>query len=83
MVTAIPRSFEYAVRDRSGKLISGRTEAPSQDAAVAKLRRQGYVPVSVKEAGVGLKREINFGFEPRVSLERPSGHGPAVRHYDR
>jgi type IV pilus assembly protein PilC len=69
MVTTVPRSFEYSVRDRGGKLVSGRTEAPSQDAAVAKLRRQGYVPVSVKEAGVGLKREINFGFERRVSLK--------------
>jgi type IV pilus assembly protein PilC len=68
MATAT-RSFEYAARNRAGKLLSGKTEAPTQDVAVAKLLRQGLVPVSVKEAGVGMNREIKFGFAPRVGLK--------------
>lgn len=62
------RSFEYAVRDRAGRLVNGRTQAPTQDAAVARLLRQGLVPVSVKEAGAGMNREISLGFTRRVGL---------------
>lgn len=69
VATIATRSFDYSVRDKSGKLVSGRTEAPNQEAAVAKLRRQGYVPVSVKEAGVGMNREIKLSFSTGVSLK--------------
>lgn len=68
MSTAV-RSFEYAVRDRQGKVVNGKTEAPNKDAAVAKLLKQGYVPMSVREAGVGMKREIKLGFGSGVGLK--------------
>jgi type IV pilus assembly protein PilC len=67
--TVAPRQFDYSVRDANNKLISGRTEAASQEAAVAKLRRQGYVPVTVKEAGTGMNREIKLGFSTGVGLK--------------
>ena len=68
--TVATRQFDYSVRDKNGKLVSGRTEAPTQDAAVAKLRRQGYVPVTVKESGTGMNRDITFkGFSGSVGLK--------------
>lgn len=66
---AATKTFDYSVRDRAGKRISGRTEAASKDAAVAKLLRQGYVPMTVREAGVGMNREISFGLGAAVGLK--------------
>jgi type IV pilus assembly protein PilC len=63
------KSFEYSVRDREGKLLNGRTDAPNEAAAVAKLRNQGYTPVSVKEAGGGMNREISLNFGSGVGLK--------------
>lgn len=63
------KSFEYSARDREGKLLNGRTDAPNEAAAAAKLRNQGYTPVSVKEAGGGMNREINLSFGSGVGLK--------------
>src|ERR671938_552705 len=63
------KTFEYAVRDRWGKLVSGKLEAPSEAAVVQKLRGMGYAPVSLREAGTGMNREINLPFGGRVKLK--------------
>jgi len=63
------KTFEYSVRDKQGKLVNGKTEAVSEAAAVAKLRGQGYAPLSVKESGLGMSREINLSFGSGVSLK--------------
>jgi type IV pilus assembly protein PilC len=63
------KTFDYAVRDRSGKLVNGRTTAPNEQAVLSKLRSQGYAPVSVREAGGGMRREINLGFGSGVGLK--------------
>src|SRR5450755_2448220 len=68
MATAT-KSFDYSVRDRQGKLLSGRTEAVSQEAAVEKLKLQGLNPITVKQAGGGLNREINLSFGSGVGLK--------------
>ncbi|MCI2239005.1 type II secretion system F family protein [Paenibacillus sp. TRM 82003] len=56
------RTFEYAVRDRAGKLVKGRLEASDQDAVLQRLRSQGMAPISVTEskAGQGLQMEITL-----------------------
>jgi type IV pilus assembly protein PilC len=68
MATAI-KTFEYSVRDRKGKLVSGKLEAPTEAALVAKLRGMGYAPVSVKQANQGLNKELKLPGGGRVKLK--------------
>jgi type IV pilus assembly protein PilC len=63
------KTFEYAVRDRRGKLVSGKLEAPSEAAVVQKLRGMGYAPVSLREAGTGMNRELSLPMGNRVKLK--------------
>jgi type IV pilus assembly protein PilC len=53
-------TFEYSVRDRSGKIVNGKLEADSQAAVAHKLSQMGYAPVSIKQANAGLNREIKL-----------------------
>ena len=63
------KTFEYAVRDKSGKLVKGRVEAPTQAAVANRLRDMGLAAVSISEVSSGgLNREINIGGE-RVGLK--------------
>lgn len=60
--------FNYKVRDRAGKLVSGSLEASDAQLVVAKLREMGYVPVSVKaKSRSGFSTEIRLG-TPKVKL---------------
>ncbi len=62
--------FEYAVRDRSGKLVKGSLDAENQGQVVAKLRTMGFAPVSITEANAGMNKELSIpGFGPRVKLK--------------
>ncbi|MGQ7297653.1 type II secretion system F family protein [Quadrisphaera sp. KR29] len=61
--------FEYTVRDASGKLVSGKMEAADESALVSRLRAQGSAPLSIKQAGVGLNREIRMPGSDRVPLK--------------
>ena len=63
------KTFEYAVRDRTGKVVSGKLDAPTQAALVARLKGMGYAPVSIKETGTGLQREITLPGSSRVTLK--------------
>jgi type IV pilus assembly protein PilC len=66
----MPTTFEYAVRDRSGKLVKGTLDADNQSQVVAKLRTMGFAPVSISEANAGMKKEISIpGFGKRVKLK--------------
>ncbi len=56
----ITKQFEYKIIDVNGKQQKGRLDAASETAAVATLRQQGSVPLSIEEAGVGLKKEIKI-----------------------
>jgi type IV pilus assembly protein PilC len=63
-------TYQYSVRDRGGKLISGTLDGDSQAAVVQKLRGMGYAPVSINEAKTGMKTEINIpGFGKKVKLK--------------
>lgn len=68
MATAT-KSFEYSVRDRKGKLVSGRLEAPTEAALVQKLRGMGYAPVSIREANHGMNRDLKLPGGNRVKLK--------------
>jgi type IV pilus assembly protein PilC len=70
MATA-PKMFEYAVRDRGGKLVKGRVEAPNQAAVANRLREMGLAAVSIAEVSTsGLSTEIAIpGISNRISLK--------------
>ena len=53
-------TFEYSVRDRGGKLITGTLEADSQAHVAQKLKSMGYAPVSINKHSAGMKTEIKI-----------------------
>jgi type IV pilus assembly protein PilC len=61
-------TYEYAVRDRGGKLVKGKLEAESQSQVVQKLRTMGYAPVSITQTNTGLSREITL---PKLGAKVP------------
>jgi type IV pilus assembly protein PilC len=75
MTTMAPRkdktkTYDYEVIDASGKRSKGKLEAPNEDAVASALRQQGVSPLSIREAGTGLNREIKlFNIGDRVTLK--------------
>jgi type IV pilus assembly protein PilC len=54
-------TFQYSVRDRAGKLVTGTLDADSPSAVAQRLKQMGYAPVAINEAktgGSGLKKEL-------------------------
>ncbi|WP_298803021.1 type II secretion system F family protein [uncultured Pseudokineococcus sp.] len=68
MATAT-KTYEYAVRDASGSLVTGSLDAANEEALVARLKGMGYAPVSLHEKGTGLNREITLPGGDRVTLK--------------
>ena len=65
-------TYAYKGRDAGGKLVKGKVEAPSEGAAIARMRTMGLTPVEVQQSasGVGLQMDLSFGsFEKRVGLK--------------
>jgi type IV pilus assembly protein PilC len=63
------KTFEYSVRDRKGQLVNGKLEAASQAALVTKLRGMGYTPVTVRESGSGMNRDLKLPWGGGVKLK--------------
>jgi len=53
-------TFQYSVRDRQGKLVSGTLDADSPTAVAQRLRTMGYAPISVEASNAGLSKEISI-----------------------
>lgn len=70
-VAATTRNWQFQGRDTGGKLVKGKLEAPTESAAIDRMRTMGLSPVKVTEtaAGTGLNREIEIGNGPRVKLK--------------
>jgi len=68
---ATTSTYEYAVRDRQGKIVKGRIEAASTAAVANRLRTMGLAPLSITEANsTGLQREISIpGFGNKISTK--------------
>ena len=68
---AATRSYDYAVRDRAGKVVKGRIEANNQAAVANRLRTMGLAPISITEVQTsGLQKEISIpGFGEKVKLK--------------
>jgi type IV pilus assembly protein PilC len=69
MATATLSKFDYQVRDRQGKLITGQLEADSQQAVASKLSSMGYAPLKIEEVKEqGLNKEIKLPWGNKVKL---------------
>jgi type IV pilus assembly protein PilC len=68
---AATMTFQYSVRDRAGKLVSGTLDAESQTAVVQRLKQMGYAPVSIEASNAGLSKELKIpGFgKKKVKLK--------------
>jgi type IV pilus assembly protein PilC len=60
MARAMSQTYDYRVRDRTGSLVTGQLVGDSETLVLARLREMGMTPVEVKQAGTGLKMEINL-----------------------
>jgi type IV pilus assembly protein PilC len=57
----MPDTYQYQVRDLSGRLVNGTLAADSQDLVAARLREMGYVPLKIAlQGGAGMRREFNL-----------------------
>lgn len=56
----MPQKYNYKVRDRTGSLVTGQLVGDSETLVLQRLREMGMTPVEVKQAGTGLKMEINL-----------------------
>lgn len=66
------QNYAYKGRDAAGKVVSGKLEAASESAAIARLRTLSISPIEVRQAaaGTGLQMEINLAvFEKGVKLK--------------
>jgi type IV pilus assembly protein PilC len=64
-------TFDYKVRDRNGRLVSGQLDGDNLALVAARLRDMGFAPVEIKPVrGVNFKTEINIpGLSDRVKLK--------------
>jgi type IV pilus assembly protein PilC len=65
-------TYQYSVRDRSGKLVSGTIDADSQGAVAVRLKQMGYSPVSIEEkrgSGKGMRMELPTLRRKKVKLK--------------
>lgn len=54
-------TFKYSVRDKTGKVVSGRLEGESRDSVAAKLRQMGYIILDLNEDRLAALSKIQFG----------------------
>ncbi|MBA2389417.1 MAG: type II secretion system F family protein [Geodermatophilaceae bacterium] len=67
--TATQTQYAYKVRDRTGKIVTGKVEAESEAAVSRRLRDMGGVPLEIAKTNAGLQREIKIGLPARVKLK--------------
>jgi type IV pilus assembly protein PilC len=67
----MPETFQYKVKDKSGKLVEGSLEAENAQLVVSKLRSMGYVPIEIQQqGGTAFKKDLKIPFlSDRVKLK--------------
>src|SRR3954452_21983449 len=67
----MPETFQYKVKDKTGKPGWGSLEAENAQLVVSKLRSMGYVPIEIQQqSGVNVHRDLKLpGFSDRVKLK--------------
>jgi len=67
---AATTTFQYSVRDRAGKLVTGTLDADSQAQVATRLKQMGYAPISISRHRAGMKSDITIpGFGKKVKLK--------------
>lgn len=71
MAVQTGKMFEYTVRNKDGKLVTGKIEAPNEGAVAGRLKSMNIAAVSIKEINTtGMQKEITIpGFAPKVGLK--------------
>jgi type IV pilus assembly protein PilC len=70
MMMAATATFEYQVRDRTGKLVKGKIDAESPTIVANKLKSMGFAPIAINETGTGLNKDVHVpGFGEKVKLK--------------
>jgi type IV pilus assembly protein PilC len=54
-------TFKYNVRDKTGKVVSGKLEGENRDAVATKLRQMGYIILDLDEDRLAKLNKIQFG----------------------
>lgn len=54
-------TFKYNVRDKTGKVISGKLEGENREAVAMKLRQMGYIVLDLDEDRLAALNKIQFG----------------------
>jgi type IV pilus assembly protein PilC len=65
-------TYSYKGRDTAGKVVKGKLDAPSESAAITRMRTMGLAPIEVVagSSGKGLNTELSLaGFEKQVGLK--------------
>lgn len=65
-------TYSYKGRDTAGKVVKGKLNAPSESAAITRMRTMGLAPIEVVagSSGKGLNTELSLaGFEKQVGLK--------------
>jgi type IV pilus assembly protein PilC len=64
-------TYSYKGRDTAGKVVKGKLDAPSEAAAITRMRTMGLAPIEVVAGGgSGLNTELSLaGFEKQVGLK--------------
>jgi type IV pilus assembly protein PilC len=64
-------TYSYKGRDTAGKVVKGKLDAPSEAAAISRMRTMGLAPIEVVAgSGSGLNTELSLaGFEKQVGLK--------------
>ncbi len=67
----MPETFQYKVKDKSGKLVQGSLEAENAQLVVSKLRSMGYVPIEIQQqGGTSFQRDLKLPFlTDRIKLK--------------
>ena len=66
----MPETFQYKVKDKSGKLVEGSLEAENAQLVVSKLRSMGYVPIEIQQqGGTSLQRDLKLPFSDMIKLK--------------
>jgi type IV pilus assembly protein PilC len=66
----MPTAYQYSVRDRAGKLVTGSMNAETEALVVQRLKAMGYAPLSVTATSAGMKKELKIpGFGGKVKLK--------------
>ncbi|MGB4441714.1 MAG: type II secretion system F family protein [Coriobacteriia bacterium] len=54
-------TFKYNVRDKTGKVVSGKLEGENREAVATKLRQMGYIVLDLEEDRLAQLNKIKFG----------------------